>query len=42
MNGFGCSQGQVDHTLFTKHFPDGKVSILIIYVDDIIITTDDA
>lgn len=31
-------QGQADHTLFTKHSLDGRVSILIVYVDDIIMT----
>ena len=33
-------QGQADHTLFTKH--DGeKVTILIVYVDNIVITGND-
>ena len=34
----GYTQGQSDHTLFIKHSNDGKVVILIVYVDDIIVT----
>ncbi|KAL4560354.1 hypothetical protein LXL04_032504 [Taraxacum kok-saghyz] len=30
--------GQADHTMFTKHSSDGQVAIMIVYVDDIIIT----
>ena len=37
----GYYQCQTDHTLFVKHSPTGKISILIVYVDDIIITGDD-
>ena len=33
-------QGQADQTLFTKHDGD-KVTILIVYVDDIVITGND-
>ena len=36
----GYSQAQTDHTLFYKH-KDGKTTILIIHVDDIILTRDD-
>ncbi|KAK0577899.1 hypothetical protein LWI29_001989 [Acer saccharum] len=36
----GYSQGQADHTLFTKFSPTGQVAILIVYVDDIIVTGD--
>ena len=36
----GYNQGQADHTLFTKIGRDGKRTILIVYVDDIIITGD--
>ena len=36
----GYSQGQVDHTLFTKFSRNGKIAILIVYVDDIIVTRD--
>ena len=31
----GYSQGQTDKTLFVKHSLDGKITILIVYVDDI-------
>ena len=34
-------QSQADHTLFYKDSEKGKISILIIYVDDIILTRDD-
>ena len=37
----GYSQGQADHTLFIKAFTKDKLSILIVYVDDIILTGDD-
>ena len=37
----GYTQGQGDHTMFTKHSQDGKIAILIVYVDDIILTGDD-
>ena len=36
----GFSQSQADHTLFFKHSHDGRVAILIVYVDDIILTGD--
>ena len=36
----GYSQGHSDHTLFTKIF-EGKVSCLIVYVNDIIVTGND-
>ena len=38
---YGYSQGQTDHTLFFKHSQNGKVTILIVYVDYIILTGDD-
>lgn len=41
MKKFGYQQGQANHTLFTKHAKDGKKSIWIVYVDDMIITRDD-
>lgn len=31
----GYNQAQTDRTMFIKHLEDGKVTILIIYVDDI-------
>jgi hypothetical protein len=37
----GYRQSQRDHTLFIKHSISGGVTILIVYVDDIIITGDD-
>ena len=37
----GYKQCQNDHTLFVKQSSEGKLSILIVYVDDIIITGDD-
>ena len=36
----GYIQGQADHTMFTKHSPSGKLAILIVYVDDIVLTGD--
>ncbi|KAL4010603.1 hypothetical protein IC575_030105 [Cucumis melo] len=35
------SQGHSDHTLFTKASKAGKIAILIVYVDDIVLTGDD-
>ena len=37
----GYCQSQADHTMFYKHSREGKVAILIVYVDDIILTGDD-
>ena len=37
----GYFQSEGDHTLFIKHSNDGKVALLIVYVDDIIITGSD-
>ena len=34
-------QGQTDHTLFIKPTENGRKSILIVYVNDIIVTGDD-
>ena len=34
----GYCQRQVDHTLFTKFSLNGKIAILIVYVDNIIVT----
>ena len=41
LTSFGYKQGEAGHTLFTKHAASGKRAILIMYVDDIIITGDD-
>jgi len=41
MVSMGYQQSQGDHTLFIKHFILGGVTILIVYIDDIIITNDD-
>ncbi|RVW94789.1 Retrovirus-related Pol polyprotein from transposon TNT 1-94 [Vitis vinifera] len=35
------SQGQSDHTLFIKRSHGGKITVLIVYVDDIIVTGND-
>ena len=37
----GYFQSEGDHTLFIKHGAERKVAILILYVDDIIITGND-
>ena len=36
----GYMQSHVDHTMFYKHSGDNKIVILIVYVDDIILTDD--
>ena len=36
----GFLQSQTDHTMFVKHSPEGKRAIMIVYVDDIILTGD--
>ena len=41
MKNYNYTQSDSDHTLFYKHRQD-KVTILIIYVDDMIITGDDS
>ena len=40
MRKYGYHQSNFDHTLFLKH-RQGKVTTLIVYVDDMIITGDD-
>jgi hypothetical protein len=40
MKVFGYQQSSSDHTLFIKH-KEGKLTILIIYVDDMIVTEND-
>ena len=39
---YGYHQSQIDHTMFFKHSSTGKIAILIVYVDDIILTGDDS
>ena len=41
INDYGYTQSQADHTMFYKHSDEGKVAILIVYVDDIVLTKDD-
>jgi hypothetical protein len=41
MQRFGYKQSQADHTLFIKHTTQGKVTALIVYVDDIVLTGND-
>ncbi|RDX79060.1 putative mitochondrial protein, partial [Mucuna pruriens] len=37
----GYRQSQGDHTLFIKHSLDGKLTLFLVYVDDMIVTSDD-
>ena len=37
----GYVQSQADHTMFYKHLSERRVAVLIVYVDDIILTRDD-
>ncbi|CAL9009341.1 unnamed protein product, partial [Prunus brigantina] len=41
MQKYGYRPSQADHTLFLRHSRDGKITIVIVYVDDIIMTGDD-
>ena len=41
LKNYDYSQRQADHTMFYKQFKEGKLTILIVYVDDIILTGDD-
>ena len=40
--GYSYQQSQADHTMFYNRVDNGKLSILIVYIDDIIITGDDS
>jgi hypothetical protein len=35
------TQGQADHTLFSKSCQNGMITILIIYIDDIVLIGND-
>lgn len=37
----GFTQGHSNHTLFTKRSVSGKIAVLIVYVDDIVLSRDD-
>jgi hypothetical protein len=41
MVGLSFKQSQGDHTLFVKHSETGGVTVLLVYVDDIIVIGDD-
>ncbi|RVW15032.1 hypothetical protein CK203_084789 [Vitis vinifera] len=41
INNQGYQQGQTNHTMFFKQSNDGRMTILIVYIDDIILTGDD-
>lgn len=41
VNKQGYTQGQADHTLFTKFFSNRIITVLIVYVDDIVLPGDD-
>ena len=41
MKNHGYTQAQSDHTLFTRFSNEGKCAVLIVYVDDILLTGDD-
>lgn len=41
MVSLGYNQSQGDHTLFIKHSNEGRITVLLVYVDDIIVTGND-
>ena len=41
MKEFGYKQSKGDHTLFIKHSTVGGITVLLVYVDDIIVTGND-
>jgi len=41
MQRFGYNQSHADHPLFIKHFIQGKVTTVIVYVDDIVLNDND-
>ena len=38
---YGYPQGHLDHTMFYKTTDEGKITILMVYVDDMILTGND-
>ncbi len=42
VRGRGYCQSQANHIMFYKHSKEDKIAILIVYVDDIILTGDDS
>ncbi|RDX82680.1 hypothetical protein CR513_36509, partial [Mucuna pruriens] len=40
MISLGYKQSQGDHTFFIKHSPNGKLTILLVYVNDMIVSGD--
>lgn len=41
MKSLNFIQSQWDHILFAKYFVNGKITTLIVYIDDIVVTGDD-
>jgi len=41
MIALGYKQIQGDHSLFMKHSPEGKLTLLLVYMDDMIIAGND-
>ncbi|XP_015583912.2 uncharacterized mitochondrial protein AtMg00810-like [Ricinus communis] len=41
MKKYGYNQSQADHTMFYKRSKEGKTAVLVVYVDDMILTSDD-
>jgi hypothetical protein len=41
MKRFGYKQSQVDHTRLIKNYSQGKVTGLLVYVDDVVLTRND-
>lgn len=41
MQGFGYKQNHANHTLFIKHFSQGKVTALIVYAENFLLIRND-